>query len=96
MAWKTTSRVLTGAGTETFSLSGDSEWFCYETTIATVIQSSLDNITYGAILDREGANKSVVSVVTADPRLLPQYPYIKFTIGGAGTITVSERVNDPS
>lgn len=95
MAWKTTSHTFTGAGNYTFSLSGDSDWFAVETSVAAVLTTSLDNATFGVLRDQAYADKSVMTG-TADPQVLPSYPYIKATVAGAGTVTISERVRDPS
>jgi hypothetical protein len=96
MAWMThKSGTLANGETFVVNLAGDSQWFCFETDIAGVLTSSLDNATYGTFLDHTGANKGVLTA-NGDPRILPQYPYIKFTAGGTGVITVCEWVRDPA
>lgn len=95
MAWKTTSHTFSGAGDRTFSLSGDSDWFALETSVAAVITASLDNSTFKVIRDRAYTDKSGLAAASS-PQVFPSYPYIKVTVGGAGTVVISERVRDPS
>lgn len=96
MAWMTTKRELASGGTTIFALTGDSDWFAVEIDVAGGLEGSLDGVVFGSLRDRAGNNAQAVLVANDDPQIFAAYPFVKVTAGAAGTVTFSERVNNPS
>lgn len=96
MAWMTTKRELGSGQATIFSHTGDSDWFAIEVDVAAGIEGSLDGAVFGSLRDRAGNNAQATLVAGDDPQILAAYPFLKVTVGPAGTVTFSERVNNPS
>ena len=92
----TTKRELSAGEATIFSLTGDSDWFAIEVDVAAGIEGSLDGVIFGTLRDRAGDGAQAALVAADDPQILAAYPFVKVTVVPAGTVTLSERVNNPS
>ena len=88
MAWKITTKTFAASESPyTYNTAGDFDDI--------VLQKAASGTTVGGSID--GTNSATITLTSADtPYTVNNYPKIIFTNGSGDTVTIAERVKDPS